>query len=245
MMKEPTMVSRAVLMVALVVVALATTSAAGAAPSAAPSAQALQDTGVSVVGEGRVVASPDIAHVVFGVEQLDPSLSQALSNASSAMNRVIDRLVHLGVSRDEIKTINFSVSPVYDNRGENQTLRGYRVSNSVSATIRDLNQLGSIIDEVVAVGANRVEGVAFETSRLSELKDQARAEAMANARAKAEQLARLAGANLGQVVRIEESDASGSQPARAVAQVAAAAPTPIEPGQLEIRTTVRVVWYIG
>lgn len=216
-------------------------------PTAARPAHAQErPVGVSVVGEGRVVAAPDVARAVFGVERIEPSLGQALASASARMNQVIDRLVQLGIARDDIQTIRFSVEPLYDGRGESIVLRGFRVSNAVAATIRAVGSVGTIIDEAVAAGATRVEGVSFQTSRLGELKDQARVLAMANARAKAEQLAGLAGVPLGRVLSIEESDASGG-PIERVA-VTAAAPdraTPVEPGQLEIRTVVRVVWALG
>jgi uncharacterized protein YggE len=214
---------------------------------ATPVAHAEQETGLSVVGEGRVITSPDLARVVFGVERFEPSLARALEDASHAMEAVIERLVALGVNRDDVKTIRFSVSPIYDGRGENPALRGYRVTNAVSATIRGLDRVGGIIDEAVGAGATRVEGVAFDTSRLPELKDEAREQAMANARGKADQLARLAGVTLGRPILIEESDPSGAPPVRQTAAPAAPAPeaTPIEGGQLEIRTVVRVVWQIG
>jgi uncharacterized protein YggE len=212
-----------------------------------PVAHAQQETGLSVIGEGRVITSPDLARVVLGVERFDASLARALADASSAMENVIDRLVQLGVSRDDIKTIRFSVSPVYDGRGESPALRGYRVSNSVSATIRGLDRVGVVIDESVAVGATRVEGIAFDTSRLPQLKDEAREQAMANARAKADQLAGLGGVTLGRPILIEESDPTGAPPVRQTAAPTTAAPeaTPIEGGQLEIRTVVKVVWQIG
>jgi uncharacterized protein YggE len=211
---------------------------------AAPLAQAGQQTGISVVGEGRVTVSPDVARVIFGVETTNPSLSQAMSEASASMNRVLDRLVELGVSRDDIQTVNFSVSPVYEGRGEGQVLRGYRVSNAASATPRDFSQIGTIIDEVVAAGATRVQSLSFDSSRRAQLHDQAREEAMRNARAKATQLASLAGVSLGPVISIQESDLGVPAPVRAAPMAAAAEATPIEGGQLEIRTTVQVTWGI-
>ncbi|MCC7105615.1 MAG: SIMPL domain-containing protein [Chloroflexi bacterium] len=206
-----------------------------------------QPSGIHVVGEGIVRVAPDLARATFGVDVMDPSLSQALAAASAQMNAVVDRLVQAGVAREDIQTARFSADPVYDTRGvDAPTLRGYRVSNAVTATIRSIGSVGAIIDQAVAAGANRVEGVSFGTSRMTELKAQARAGAMSDARAKAEQLASLAGVSLGGVVAIVESDATGGQVQRAAPMAAAAAPsTPIEPGQLEVRTVVRVVWSIG
>jgi uncharacterized protein YggE len=214
------------------------------------SAQPGAERGISVVGEGRITTSPDLARATFGVEIVDPSLNKALADAASQMERVVSRLVQLGVNRDDIRTVRFSVAPVYDNRppvpGGTPTsiLRGYRVSNAVSVTIRGIDRVGVLIDEAVASGATRIEGIAFDTSQLSQFKDQARELAMANARAKAEQLASLAGVGLGRPLLIEESDPTGVPVARPAMAAQAAAPetTPIEGGQLEIRTTVRVVW---
>lgn len=211
----------------------------------APAALAQQEVGVSVVGEGRVLAPPDQAQVVIGLERQDGSLERALATAASDMNAVIAALLQAGVAREEIQTVRFSVDAVYD-RNDPTILRGYRVSNAVSATVHDLTRVGPTIDQAVAVGATRVEGVSFGTSRLAELKDRARESAMANARAKAEQLARLAGTGLGAIIRIDESDTSGGPTTRvAAAPAAAAPPTPIEGGQLEIRTTVRVTWALA
>jgi uncharacterized protein YggE len=191
-----------------------------------------------------VVVAPDLARVSIGVERVEPSLQQALDAAARDMNAVIERLVQLGVAREEIKTVHFAVSPVYAPR-EPATLQGYRVTNVIQATIRGLERVGPILDQAVAAGATRVHSIEFDTSRLPELKDQAREQAMANARAKAEQLARLAGVTLGPVVSIEESDTGGAPPVPAATARAADAATPIEGGQLEVRTTVRVTWAIG
>ena len=211
-----------------------------------PAATAQTDSGggISVVGEGQVLATPDLARVTFGVEQVDPSLSQAMATARSSMEAVLSRLEQLGVSREDIQTVGFSVSPVYDNRGEAAVLRGYRVSNVVRVTLRDFNQVGNIIDQVVAAGATRVQGISFDTSRDTELHDQARDLAVADARRKAEQLARAAGVSLGNVIAIDASGAGGVTPVREMA-VAQTSATPIEGGQLEIRTTVRVTWAVG
>jgi uncharacterized protein YggE len=216
-------------------------------------ARAEQDSGISVVGEGRVIATPDIARVTFAVERTDPALNKALADAAGAMAAVQDGLIQLGVRSEDIRTVSFAVSPIYDNprptdttSGSVPALRGYRVSNAVEVTIRTFDSTGSVIDAIVGAGANRVNGISFETSRLADFKAQARELAVADARAKADQLARLAGVNLGQPRLIDESDASGGPTVRVTAMAAPAAEnTPIAGGQLEVRTTVRVVWDIG
>ncbi|MBI4493471.1 MAG: SIMPL domain-containing protein [Chloroflexi bacterium] len=205
-----------------------------------------EPSGISVLGEGVVLAPPDQARSVFGVEVVDPSLATAQQEAASRMSAVLDRLVQAGVDPKDIKTVRFIVQPEFDNRSGQPVLAGFRVSNAVAVTLKDIDAVGRTIDAVVAAGAVRVEGVSFEVADPSGLKDQAREQAMNNARAKAEQLARLGGVTLGKPIRIEESDLGGVRPLQAApaARAAAAPETPIMPGELEIRTQVQVVFAI-
>jgi uncharacterized protein YggE len=206
-------------------------------------------SGISVVGEGIVLAQPTIARVTLGTDVFLPSLAAAQAEASTRMDAVVQKLKAAGISDADIRTISFSINPQYDTRDPNQpTLRGYQVQNLVEVRSRNVGGLGQLIDDVVSVGATRVAGVAFEASDMQALKDQARDQAMQNARAKAEQLARDSGISLGRPTLVEESDASGATPvpaqAPAPAGLAAAPQPPIQPGQLQVRTTVRVVWAI-
>jgi uncharacterized protein YggE len=126
-------------------------------------------------------------------------------------------------------------------------LRGYNVQNMVEVRSTNVGGLGALLDDAVSSGATRVFGISFEASDIESLKNQARDQAMANARAKAEQLARDAGVSLGKPITIQESDTGGVTPQQALAPRAAAAPaptTPIQPGQLQISTAVRVIWAI-
>ena len=197
---------------------------------------------VSVVGDGRVLVQPDIALVNFGVESTAATLEAAQADASARMQAVVDTLLARGVAREDVRTTRLGVSPVYDQR-DSTAVRGYRVVNSVQAKLRDLGSVGSIVDAVITAGANRVEGIAFQVDDLTPPKDQARVLAMANARAKADQLAGLAGMRVVGVKSISESDPVSTpvrQPARSEAAPAAApAPAPpVEPGQQEVRTQV-------
>jgi uncharacterized protein YggE len=105
-----------------------------------------------------------------------------------------------------------------------------------------------LIDDVVSAGATRIYGIRFEASNMDDLKSQARDQAMQNARAKAEQLARDSGVALGRPISIEESDAGvtpvRAQPAAAPATFAQAPTTPIQAGELQVQTQVRVIWAI-
>ena len=203
---------------------------------------------ISVVGEGRVLVQPDVANVSLGVESTAPTLTQAQDEANTRMQAVVDALLAQGVARDDVRTSRLSVGPVYDPRDASQ-LRGYRAANSVQVKLRDLGRAGAIVDAVTAAGANRVDGISFAVDDPTGPKDQARAQALANARAKADQLASLAGVRIVGVKAISESDASSRpMPAERAAPAAlaapAAAPPPVEPGTQEVRTQVSVTYLV-
>jgi uncharacterized protein len=219
-----------------------------AGPAAPAAAQ--QDPGplVTVVGDGRVLVQPDVAQVGFGVEATGTLLDATQADVSTRTQAVIDTLLARGVAREDIRTARLGVNPVYDQR-DNTRLQGYRVTNSVQVRLRDLEQVGPIIDAATAAGANRVDGIAFQVSDPAPYQDQARAAAMANARAKADQLAALSNLRVVAVSSIVEAGATPPQPravtARAEAAPAAAPAPPVEPGQQEIRTQLTVTFVMG
>ena len=208
-------------------------------------------SGISVLGEGVVLAQPTTARITLGTDVFMPSLAAAEAEASTRMEAVIQKLKASGIPDTDIRTVSFSINPQYDTRDPNQPiLRGYQVQNLVEARSHNVGGLGQLIDDVVSAGATRVVGVNFEASDMQALKDQARDQAMQNARAKADQLARDSGVSLGRPTLVEESDTGGftptraPQPAAAPAPLTAAPPPPVQPGELQVRTTVRVVWAI-
>lgn len=206
--------------------------------------------GVSVLGAGTVLAQPDVARITIGVEVFDASLANAQAEAARRMDSVVAKLKADGIAENDIRTVSYTVTPQYDQQNNNpnqQVLRGYTVQNQVEVRTTNVAGLGTLVDDAVAAGATRIFGINFESSDVESLKNQARDLAMANAAAKAQQLARGGSVSLGKPIVIEESDASGVTPVQAVAPRAAAAPaptTPIQPGQLQISTTVRVIYAI-
>ncbi len=215
--------------------------------TAAVAADADLRSTVTVVGDGRVLVEPDTAHVSFGVEATGQTFAAAQADASTKMQTVIDTLLGLGVPREEIRTTRLSANPVYD-QNDRSVIRGYTANNSVQVRLHDLSRVGAIVDAVTAAGANRVEGISFSVEQITEPKNQARGQAMQDARTKADQLASLAGLRVTSVKAIQESDASAPpprpQPAAARAEGTFAAPPPIEPGTQEIRTQVTVTYVI-
>jgi uncharacterized protein len=205
--------------------------------------------GISVVGEGIVLAQSNVARVTLGAEVFDQSLTNAQTEAARRMDAVVARLKADGIADDDIRTVSFNITPQYDQRGDqNQpVLRGYQVQNLVSVRSTNVAGLGPLLDDAVSAGATRIFGISFESDNMEALKSQARDQAMQNATSKAQQLARDAGVSLGRPTSVEESDTGGVTPVRQLPAPQAAAPaatTPIQPGQLQVSTTVRVVWSI-
>jgi uncharacterized protein YggE len=230
---------------ALVVGALVLGTRPPPARAAGAAADDLRST-VTVVGDGRVLVQPDVAHVTFGVEASGQTMAAAQGDAATRMQAVIDTLVGLGVPRDEIRTSRLSARPVYDQR-DSSVIRGYQASNAVRVTLRDLTQVGQIVDAVTAAGANRVDGISFGVEQIEAPKGQARGLAMQNARTKADQLASLAGMRITGIKAIQESDASSTprpQPADTFVAPQAAAAPPVEPGTQEVRTQVTVTYIV-
>ena len=205
--------------------------------------------GISVVGEGIVLAQPNVARVTLGAEVFDQSLTNAQTEAARRMDAVVARLKADGIADDDIRTVSFNITPQYDQRGDQSqpVLRGYQVQNLVAVRSTNVAGLGPLLDDAVSAGATRIFGISFESDNMEALKSQARDQAMQNATSKAQQLARDAGVSLGRPTSVEESDTGGVTPVRQLPAPQAAAPaatTPIQPGQLQVSTTVRVVWSI-
>lgn len=205
--------------------------------------------GISISGQGTAVADPDIASLSIGLSTLADTARGARDDAASRMSDLIESLEENGIAEEDFHTSQFSINPEIDFRRDGeQVIRGYRVTSLLSITVRDLDRVGEVIDDAVdAVGNDiRVQGVTFSIEDAAALQSEARALAMADAGAKAEQLAELAGVDLGKPIAISESSGGGMPPVFFEAAGAAdLAQTPISPGQLEITVTVQVTYAIS
>lgn len=210
-----------------------------------------QNTGIWVTGEGKVTVVPDVAILSLGVEAQAATVAEAQAQAAEAMDAVMTALDDHGVAAKDIKTQYYSIYPVrrWDNGRE--ILLGYRVANTVTAKIRNIEDAGSIIDAVTSAGGDytRINSISFTVDEPEAYYEEAREEAMANALAKAKQLADLGGVKLGKPTYIAES--GGYIPIIyreyevAIAEAPPAPTTPISPGETEIQLTVQVVYSIS
>lgn len=218
-----------------------------------PGPQTARTVRVSATGEAR--ARPDQAHVDFGVETSAPTARAASEENARVMEAIIRALVAAGVPRQSIETRNFSVMPDYARPTApdmEPRVRGYRVSNMVSARTGDVARVGALIDAALGAGANRVHGVRFGFRDPETLRSQALRNAVERARAEAQTIAAALGVTLGPVLdastsvepfrpyAVATADFSG----RAMAAEAAAV-TPVEPGEQSVRALVSVVFGIG
>ena len=215
-------------------------------------------TGILVSGEGRVSVEPDLAIVNIGVEAQAETVAEARADAAGAMFSVVAAVKGRGLSDADIQTTSFNIWPKYqyeeierDGRSVNrQVLVGYTVSNSAAIKVRDLSALGPIIDEVAEAGGDftRINGVSFTVEDTKPFMNDLREAAFEEAKAKAGQLADLAGVELGQAMFISEGVATpdvvrSDLAFRAMAMESSA--TPISAGETELRLTISALFGIG
>jgi uncharacterized protein YggE len=220
-----------------------------AAAQVAPTGDSLMSNTIAVSGTGQVTGKPDTLIIDLGVQVLRPSVGEATGDAARLAQAVIDALEAEGVAEKDIQTTNYSIYPEYDYRNDTQTLRGYRVSNTVSAKIRDLDKAGEVIDAATAAGGNDaiVNNIRFDLEANGALITAAREAAWNDAKAKAEQLATLAEVQLGKAVSISETATPNQPPiayAEAAGGVAFDATTPIQAGESLVSVVITVQFAI-
>lgn len=181
------------------------------APRLTPAALASETTAasarsVTVVGEGVVNIEPDVATARIGVVVLRTTVREASSEASGIMQAVKAALLAQDIKEKDIQTRHFDISAErYGPEGllpEDQVQ--YRVRNTAYVTIHDLDNIGGILDAAIEAGANDIGSVRFSLENPSAVESEARATAVADARAKAEELAALIGATVDEATEISE-----------------------------------------
>ena len=211
-----------------------------------------QQEGIWVSGEGRVVAVPDVAILRLGIEAQEMTVAEAQEQAREAMDRVMKALENEGVAEKDIQTQYFNINRVtrWDSQEEKEVIIGYRVTNVVTAKVRDVAKAGDVIDAVAIAGGDytRIDSIGFTVDDPSEYQKEAREQAVADAEAKAKQLAEAAGVKLGRPLYITESSYIPGpiyrQDMIAKAEGAPAVETPISPGEMEITLNVQISYEI-
>jgi uncharacterized protein YggE len=203
---------------------------------------------IMVVGEGKVSLKPDIATINVGSEARADTASEAKSEVDAQMDSVLTALQEAGVAEEDIRTSHYSIhydqQPMPLMREGPVPQAGYRVSSMVQVTVRDVEKAGDVLDAVVQAGANQVYGVTFTVSDESTWQTEARTKAMADARARAQELAGLADVELGQVLSVSEVIGGVSTAVMGIRVERGMGGGGIAPGELELRTQIQVAFAI-
>jgi uncharacterized protein len=200
---------------------------------------------ISVTGEAHISVPPDLARIDGGVTSEAKTAREASDANNAAMGKVLLALKGAGIDEKDYQTSRLSLQPQSSSSrpGAPSTIIGYRASNRVTIQLRDVTKLASVIDTLVGAGANDIGGINFMVSKASKLLDEAREQAIADARRKAEIYAKAAGVTLGAPLNISEG---GAPAPLAFRRMAAGVPesAPVAPGEETLQLTVSVSWAI-
>lgn len=205
--------------------------------------------GISVTGQGRASATPDVMRVNLVATALRPSVAEALAASERAVTAMRAALAARGVRPDDAHTVGLMLNPeqVWAEQTGPRTV-GYRSEHRLAVTLRDLAGAGVALGEVVAAGGDdvRLEGISFEVDDDSALRETARERAWASAEAMARQLAGLAGRELGPVLEILEQGGYSPGPIPMMAMASAgkreATDVGVQPGSVAVETSLAVRW---
>ena len=198
---------------------------------------------ITVSGQAEVAAAPDSASIRIGVTSRAKTAREASEANAKQMTAVMGAIKGNGIAERDMQTSRLSLQPQYDTSKDGAArLLGFQATNQLTVKMRDIARLPDILDHAIAAGANEMSGIEFEVSSQSKLLDKARAEAIEDARRKAELYAQAAGAKLGPVAAITEEGASG--PLHPMPTLRAAA-VPIAPGEQTLRAVVSVSYELA
>lgn len=223
----------------LAAVAIAAITAPATAQTAPPS--------ISVSGIGTVSVPPDVAVIDGGVTTDGKTAREASDANNVAMGKVLLALKSAGIEDRDVQTSRLSLQPQYGDatrRSGANTVTGYRAANRVTLRLRDVSKVASTVDTLVTSGANEIGNISFMVSEASKMLDDARTEAIADARRKAEIYAKAAGVTLGAPLAISEDGSGAPAPMVFRKMAVPVAPAPVAQGEETLRVSVNVTWEI-
>lgn len=205
---------------------------------------------IIVNGEGKVIAVPDMAVVVLGVETRNASAEKAARENAELMNETISALLTAGIAEKDIQTSQFSLttnrdqSPYSISEGEPLPLE-FIATNRVSVRLNDTQEIGMVLDAAVSAGSNSIQSISFDLQDSQPQEDLALSRAVDDAQRKAQIVADAAGVQLGRILEISEGYGYTSSRNEVAFAYAAAPTTPISPGELEITASVTATYEIS
>lgn len=203
---------------------------------------------LTMTGEGRSAAAPDMATITLGVVAEADTARAAMDEASASVRALLEALTAAGIEGRDVQTSALTLNPLWNTYSETPSkpeITGFTASNTVTVRVRALDGLGAVLDRVLDTGANSFNGLQFGLQDPQPAEDAARTAAVADARRKAELVAGAAGVRLGPIVSITE--AGGMMPPQPMMRMdaAMAESVPVAAGELEIVKQVTIVWQIG
>ncbi len=209
-----------------------------------PAAAQVSPPSISVTGDATISVAPDLAQIDGGVTSDAKTAREASEANNKAMGLVLLALKSVGIPEKDFQTSQLSLQPQYaPNRNGSSPVIGFRASNRVTVTVRDVAKVGSVIDTLVTNGANDIGGISFMVAQPSKLLDEARPKAVADARRKAEIYARAAGVALGAPLSISEESSAGPITFRKMS-AGLSSPAPVAPGEETLRISIGVTYEI-
>jgi uncharacterized protein YggE len=202
---------------------------------------------ITVTGEATVQASPDMAMIMLGVTTDGETAADAMAANNAALSAVLARLRGAGVEDRDLQTSNLSLNPNwvgYDS-GSMPTIAGYSAMNMLNVRVRDLTQLGSLLDASITDGANTLNGISFEMSEPRPVMDEARKAAVADAKAKAELLIAAAGGTLGKIISITEIPNYNGPQAMFRAEAASDSAVSVASGQIGLTASITITYALA
>ena len=215
------------------------------------SAQDILPPSISVSGEGRVSAAPDMGHIQLGVRRQAATAAGAVAAANQAAAAVLAAVMKKGIEERDVQTTRIGLNPVWEHKANQPPkVTGYEAVNDLAIRVRVLDSMGPLLDALVKEGANTVQGISFAIDDAAEMRSEARLAAIQDARAKAATLAEGAGVVLGPVRMISEG--GGGRPPQPMMRAMnmamdefAESSVPIAAGEMEILVRVQAVWDVA
>jgi uncharacterized protein YggE len=209
-------------------------------------AESLQST-LSISATGTVSAKPDQATIRFGVHSTSDRAATAMKANQAAMTSAFNVLVDAGVDPDDVATSSLSLNPRYAHYQKNDgntppAISGYEAHNNVQVTVRDLDNLGVVLDNLVGGGVNGIDSVSFQISDTSALEKEARIQAARKAREMAITYSEAIGTELDGIISMNEVTGHEPQPYAMMEMARASSGTPVAAGVQDVSVTVNVVF---
>jgi len=204
---------------------------------------------LSVSASAEASRVPDIANVSAGVVTQAADADAAMQANSSQMQKVMAAIRKAGIAERDVQTTGVNVHPQYDYRDNAPPrITGYQATNTVSIKVRDIGDLGDVLDGLVASGANQVHGPSFDIDDKDAVYDEARRAALEKAQARATMYADALGMRVRRIASISEGGGFSPQPrmmAMAMDSAESRSTPPISPGETTLTVNLDVVFELG